>query len=429
MEDSELLPRDEIDPVDASPPQDSAPPELDDKPFPLLRLPAEILFIIGQHLLLKVSVDQEDIRSLRCTAKPLASALRPLAWSTHRFEADSSTIKNSTKELLRSEQLQSYVRHAEWQLPAMLPVSTLPRLKNLKSLRVVHPVAQSIPHRRAIRSSAPSIPFGVTEALRSIPHLQGLSFARASGFADESFMVAEHLPSVVHLELCDWTQPIPGGQNLRTLLTNSLSPYVALLATVQTLILQRFDESDVQELKSSMLDTDNACALRHLTLPSLSVHTSYMVDTLRAFAPSSRLHSLAINLASSLHLSKSELTALDGIELASVERLRLSGWSYARTSSTKRDEGPFFVVTSLLKSFPSLRTLTIQGDWSTTVQASHLLNFTNSVLQSRDEVLDFVDELAEKTQIKTLYLVYLDEPENTTTAITFNSDRYAHVWG
>lgn len=96
---------------------------------------------------------------------------------------------------------------------------------------------------------------------------------------------------------------------------------------------------------------------------------------------------------------------------------------------TKRDEGPFFVVTSLLKSFPSLRTLTIQGDWSTTVQASHLLNFTNSVLQSRDEVLDFVDELAEKTQIKTLYLVYLDEPENTTTAITFNSDRYAHVWG
>lgn len=119
---------------------------------PLLRLP-EILFFIGQHLLLKKGVDQEDIRSLRCTAKRLASALRPLTWASHFFAPECTGLKESTKQLARDKRLQSYVRHAEWQLPAMLPISTLLRLKNLKIIRVVQQAAPSAPLSRLPRQA------------------------------------------------------------------------------------------------------------------------------------------------------------------------------------------------------------------------------------------------------------------------------------
>jgi hypothetical protein len=95
-----------------SAPLDPAP-QLATQPFPLLQLPGEILFIIGQYLLLRKGVEQEPIRSLRCSAKRLASTLRPLAWAGHYFAPESEGPKEPTKQLLRDVQLQSYVRHVD----------------------------------------------------------------------------------------------------------------------------------------------------------------------------------------------------------------------------------------------------------------------------------------------------------------------------
>lgn len=57
----------------------------------------------------------------------------------------------------------------------------------------------------------------------------------ASRLADETVSFAEHLPSLHHLKLRIWTQPILGWQNLRTLCTHSLFPYPAMMDVVETL--------------------------------------------------------------------------------------------------------------------------------------------------------------------------------------------------
>jgi hypothetical protein len=118
---------------------------------------------------------------------------------------------------------------------------------------VVAQEASSVIYNRRNRPPPPLIPFTVTETLHLIPHLRGLSFARASGFEDESVSPGEHLPSLTGLELRDWTHAVSGGQALRVLVTNSLTPYVAVLGTVQTLIVHKLELSDSAALKTAML--------------------------------------------------------------------------------------------------------------------------------------------------------------------------------
>jgi hypothetical protein len=80
-------------------------------------------------------------------------------------------------------------------------------------------------------------------------------------------------------------------------------------------------------------------------------------------------------------------------------------------------------VTSFLKTCPNLYTLSIEGDWSTTVQASDFLTDSHSVAQGFSVMSDFLDQIAEETKIKWLYLIYLRKPEKNTTSVTFNSQR------
>ncbi|ORY92422.1 hypothetical protein BCR35DRAFT_348819 [Leucosporidium creatinivorum] len=431
MEDSELLPRDEMDSFDASPPQDSAPPELDVKPFPLLRLPEEILFIIGQHLLLKDDVNLEDIRSLRCTAKPLASVLRPLAWSNHRFAPDSSTLKASTKQLLSDAQLQSYVRHAEWRLPAMIPVATLPLLKNLRSVVVKSFAAPALPLNRRIQTAAPApsrpipvLPFGVTHALRSMPQLRRLAIDGASSLADETFSFAEHLPSLRHLDLFAWSQPILGGQNIRILHAHSLLPYRALVGTVETLVLDRFWNEDVENLRLAIEDSDDRCVLRDLVLsPCEPQSPNNIINILQIFNSSTTLQTLALSVEDSLRLEEADLLALESIQLPALRELRLESWSYSIARSQNEDD-PFLLVEALLHSFPSLRSLTIEGDWSSTVQVSQLLNSGGSVGDAEDDLYFFLSCIR-KTRVETVFFI---PHAGVSTMATFDLERTMHIF-
>lgn len=144
----------------------------------------------------------------------------------------------------------------------------------------------------------------------------------------------------------------------------------------------------------------------------------------------------------------SDLTALDSIQLPSVLRLRLHGWDYGecmwvspfhvllftRHSLTlsrpqaQRDKGSFAVVQKILKVVPNLDTLVIEGDWTARVPAFHLLTFDRSAAQNHTQVMVLVEKLARETEITTLYFVDVRDSYRTQTAITFNSERRAHIW-
>lgn len=259
-------------------------------------------------------------------------------------------LKDSTMELLRDKQLQSYVRHAEWELPAMVPVSALPLLDNLKILKVVSSSRRCATPVANARSTAARnvIPFAVTQALRSLPQLRRLAFAGAApGLADENFNFAEHLPSLHHLELREWTQPIVCGPKLQILCTRSLGPYLKTMGTVQRLILHQTEKYDEDDLRHALRENvsanlsrekpaltfarsirqDSSCALQHLTLPP--VHPiSRITNILRIFASATELRTLTLKSTWDHAFYQGALAALDAFQLPSLHILRITGWDY-----------------------------------------------------------------------------------------------------
>lgn len=117
---------------------------------------------------------------------------------------------------------------------------------------------------------------------------------------------------------------------------------------------------------------------------------------------------------------------------ASPFRLRLGTASCTdhRTALQKvRPKDPFFHLMAVVDSFPNLRKLNVEGDWSTTVQAPQLLNSNGGVGEDVRGLGTLIGNVAHHTNIQRLLLTNSDDCDSrTTTAVTFYSDRTPYTW-
>lgn len=193
----------------------------------LLRLPNELLYKIGRDLLRREWEDQAYIRSLRRCSKQLAIILRPLIWKSHQFSYDIDQVHDSTPQLLTEPNIQRRVHKASWQYPSLLPFTILPSLSNLRLLYIRE------------RSNSTVVPAPVTRLLSVLPSVTHLSLHGFHSFADDTFSLAAHAPSVQRLHIF---QPghkllIPGGERLRHVCSETIIGIAEIFHTVRSLDL------------------------------------------------------------------------------------------------------------------------------------------------------------------------------------------------